>query len=143
MQEFVLPYSDRFALKFIKGRKILDDTYNSSLESLRTAAESIEKIKAKKKIAVIGSIFDQGKYSEESHKKIMDYLYPFDMILIYDSDKQIDIIKEYRGVKFVSDDPVEISKWLLKNTFEEDLIYFKASRAVRIEDIINVFKESE
>jgi len=143
MQEFMLPYSDRFALKSIKGRKILDDTYNSSLESLKTAAESIEKIKAKKKIAVIGSIFDQGKYSEESHKKIIDYLYPFDMILIYDSDKQIDIIKKYSDVKLISDDPVEISKWLLKNTFEEDLIYFKASRAVRIEEIIDVFKESE
>ena len=101
MHEFILPYSDRFALKFIKGRKILDDTYNSSLESLRAAAESIEKIKAKKKIAVIGSIFDQGRYSRESHREIKKYLFPFDEVLLYNPDKQIDEINNHEKIVFI------------------------------------------
>ena len=141
MPNFVLPYGNRFTLKKIKGRNIIDDSYNSSLESLFSAAESLSKMNAKRKIAVLGSIFEQGRYSRESHKEIKKYLYPFDDVLLYNSDNQIDEIKNHEKISFLSDKPDEISRWLMKNTKEGDLIYLKASRAVKIEEIMNIFKE--
>lgn len=143
MINYVLPYSNRFTLKKIKGRIFIDDSYNSSLESLSSATDSISKMNANKKIAVLGSIFDQGRYSRESHREIKKYLFPFDEVLLYNPDKQIDEINNHEKIVFLSDRPYEISKWLLENTTKGDLIYLKASRAVKIEEVIHFFEELE
>lgn len=48
---------------------IIDDTYNSSYESVKNALEALKSFK-RRKIVVLGDILELGSYSEEIHTKI-------------------------------------------------------------------------
>ncbi|MFA5172944.1 MAG: Mur ligase family protein [Candidatus Paceibacterota bacterium] len=59
-------------MKIVKGIKktfILDDTYESSPLSLSSALETLKKLSAKRKIAVLGDMTEIGRYSIEAHEE--------------------------------------------------------------------------
>lgn len=59
-------------MRIIKGIKktfILDDTYESSPLSLFTALETLKKLSAKRKIAILGDMTEIGRYSVEAHEE--------------------------------------------------------------------------
>ena len=72
---FVSPKGRMNIIKGIKNTTIIDDTYNSEPHSLISALEVLKKITAKnRKIAILGDMLELGKYSEESHRGIGEYL---------------------------------------------------------------------
>ena len=62
----------RMELVNLKKFKILDDSYNSSFESLKYDLDLLEKYD--NKLLIIGSIKELGKYSKKVHKKIIKLL---------------------------------------------------------------------
>lgn len=47
---------------------IIDDTYNASLDSIKSSLEILKKDNGKRKIAIIGDIFELGEFSENIHR---------------------------------------------------------------------------
>lgn len=66
---YTLPRGRMNLLEGIKGTLILDDTYNSSPSSLRSALDALQSLPAKRKIAVLGDMLELGVYSEEAHRE--------------------------------------------------------------------------
>lgn len=58
----------------INGSLILDDTYNASPEAARAALDTLCRLPAKQRIAVLGNMNELGKYSKEEHEAIGDYI---------------------------------------------------------------------
>lgn len=65
----------RFQLVTNKKCLVIDDAYNSSLESLYQAVQNIQKQQISgKKIAVIGALLEQGEHEVKHHEKIAEIL---------------------------------------------------------------------
>jgi UDP-N-acetylmuramoyl-tripeptide--D-alanyl-D-alanine ligase len=65
-----LPPARLESIKF-QGAYILVDTYNSSLESCAEALKVMATVqRANQKIAILGDIYEQGEWTEETHRKL-------------------------------------------------------------------------
>lgn len=117
-------------LNVIKGKyTIIDDSYNSSFESLIGGLKTLKKIKQFKYI-ILGDMLELGKYSIKYHKKINKYLKKI-------KNKKILLIGNYtkyiNGIHF--DRIEDIINYLNKNKLDNCLIYIKGSRAMNLDKI--------
>lgn len=55
-------------LKGIKHTNLIDDTYNSSLPSVRSSLASLEKEPGKRKVAILADLLEQGDKEVENHQ---------------------------------------------------------------------------
>jgi len=122
-------------LQITEGKfKIIDDTYNSSYESVLENLKLLRKEKARKFI-VLGDMLEFGKFSRKYHKKINHYLRHI-------RNKQVLLVgkntKYIKGKHFFNLD----SLWLyLSNHIEEkDTIFLKGSRAMNLNKIVEKLK---
>ena len=56
--------------KLENGAMIINDAYNASFESMKVSLEFLANHTGKRKIAVLGDMFELGEYSEELHRKV-------------------------------------------------------------------------
>jgi len=136
LERFV-PVDGRFKVLKVEDVYVVDDTYNASLESFRVAVETIKKL-GLRAYAVVGSIKEQGIYSEQTHRLLGKILEQLDGVLVYNIDHEIDVM-ECSKIILKSDEPKAIVEQL-KNLLEpKDAVLFKASRAVGMEKVLELF----
>lgn len=108
---------------------IIDDSYNSSFESLVGGLECL-KDKKENKIIILGDMLELGKYSSKYHKKINGHLKKI-------KNKEVLLIGEYtkliKGKHFASVD--EINDYLIAHAKDNSLIYIKGSHAMNLDKI--------
>ncbi len=117
----------------IKNSTILDDTYNSAPEAALAALETLYKIKAPQKIAILGSMNELGNYSEEAHKLVGQACDPKKLDLVVtigaSAKKWLAPIAKQAGCKVASyDDPVSAGKYAKKKLKSKALVLVKGSQ---------------
>jgi len=131
---------NRFNIRIVNEYIVVDDTYNASIESLKEALNTIKNINVKRKIAILGSILEQGQKSFETHKKLGEIVRDSDInyVVVYslfpDIKYSVDFMKD--KVIIVSSKLNEIVDFLKFFLQPGDLIYFKASRGVEMERVM-------
>ena len=109
--------------------KIIDDSYNSSYESLIGGLNILKNIEEKKYI-VLGDMLELGKYSIKYHKKVNKYLKKI-------KNKEILLIGNYtkyiNGKYFNNID--EIISYLKNNLLKGNIVYIKGSRKFNLDKI--------
>lgn len=121
----------RLAIKDIDGKKIIDDTYNASPDSMKAALETLKNTKGSRRIAVLGDMFELGEDEILHHENIgkiaranADIVFTIGSLAKYISDENYYETKE----EFIREN---------KNFFKEgDVILFKASRGMALELVI-------
>ncbi len=142
IKEYKNPPSRLSVLEGINNSKIIDDTYNSSPVAVSTALDIFEKIKAKRKIIVLGDMLELGKYTEEEHFKIGERLRGVADILITVGARAHFIVEGAIDNKFNKkniysfNSSETVSKFLEGIIEEGDLILLKASQAIRLEKTV-------
>ncbi len=135
--ESFVPVGGRFRVLLIDEVYVVDDTYNASLESFKVAVETLKKL-GERTYAVVGSIKEQGVYSQETHRQLGKILEQLDGVFVYNVDHEIDSM-ECSKILLKSDEP-EVIVTKLKNLLRrKDAVLFKASRAVGMEKVVNLF----
>lgn len=135
INEAILEYQNSEGrLNIIKNKyTIIDDSYNSSFESLVGGLE-ILKNKEDFKFIVLGDMLELGKYSNKYHKKINKYLKKI-------NNKQVLLIGKYtkviKGKHF--NDIDKLSDYLKQNIKYNDIIYIKGSHAMNLDKIKETF----
>ena len=137
-------FSRRLEKKITKDNIILiDDTYNASIDSMKSGLITVNNMEAKRKIAVLGDMFDLGDKSEEIHKdlaqvfEILDYDYLF---TLGKNAKYIAIgAKKYMNKNniFSYENKEDMMLKLKSIVTSNDLVYFKASNGMKFDEIIN------
>lgn len=126
---------------------IVNDSYNASYESMKASLLSLKNITAKRKTAVLGDMFELGKFSEELHRKVGLEVYKNnidELILIGNDAKFIedetikcgfnkDNIKYFENSK-------NLIEYLEQNTKAGDAILFKASHGMKLFEIADELK---
>lgn len=126
----------------INGVTLIADCYNASPDSMKSALSVLSATKTEgKKIAVLGDMLELGNFSVKLHKKVGEYVTraDVDMLLCIGNDaKEIanTALGKTKSVLYF-ENKCKAVEFLNENLSSGDTILFKASRGMRLEEIIN------
>ncbi len=121
----------------------IDDTYNSSPESLKSSIKFLNHIgKNRRKICVIGDMFELGKFSKKLHLSFKKILKDNKISSVYTIGDKMKILfmnlpKEMQTKHSKNLDELYLN--LKENINNNDIILFKGSRAIKLDQLINKF----
>lgn len=108
-----------------KDITIINDCYNASLDSIKSALNVLSTFKTRK-VAIIGDVLETGSYEEEIHKNIGKSIIGNTDILILVGD----------SIKYTYDE-------VIKNNFNKDNIYVFNTYEDVIKNINNIIKKGD
>lgn len=123
----------RMNLIKVDSNTIINDCYNSSLESITAGLNYLSKIKGNK-VLIIGDILELGKQSKKIHKKINKKVKAIDF-------NKILTVGEYS--KYISgtnfNTAEELIEYLKENEINNSYIYVKGSRRMYLDKVVEYF----
>lgn len=136
------PSGMRQRVKEVKGIKFIEDCYNASPDSQRAALKMLSSFKADRRFAVLGDMLELGTISESAHEDtgVLAAKSKLDGLMTYGEKSQLSAKKAIeRGVPMVKSfmDKKELADALYGELKEGDVVLFKASRGMALEDVIN------
>ncbi len=112
---------------------ILDDTYNASPEATKAALDTLYKLPASQKIAILGNMNELGAYSAASHRAIGNYCDPTQLELVAtigpDANKYLAAAAQRKGCqvqRFKS--PQEAGEYIKRQVKKGAIILAKGSQ---------------
>jgi UDP-N-acetylmuramoyl-tripeptide--D-alanyl-D-alanine ligase len=126
---------------------LIDDCYNSNPKALNAMVDALAAMKANRRIVVAGEMLELGPASEEMHRECGRHM----------AERKIDILIGVRGMsramvdaasqsgvraEFVST-PEDAGAWLVREARDGDVVLLKASRGVKLEKAIDVWKAAQ
>ena len=135
----------RLNVKKIKDFILVDDTYNANPESMKYALEFLSQLKNnKRKIAVLGDMFELGEDEIQLHKKLAPYIIKNKITELYTIGKRIkylsDEINHSKIVKRHFRNRENLKSFLKKLELSNAVILFKGSRGMKMEEFIKVLE---
>ena len=125
------------------GITIIDDSYNASPESMKLALQALSKQDAKRKIAILGDMFELGEYAENLHIKVGEEVEKCGIDNLFTVGKNAKNIakgavnKGMQKEKIISFENLEELLCILNDYIKEgDAILVKASRGMHFEKIV-------
>ncbi|QSS96357.1 UDP-N-acetylmuramoyl-tripeptide--D-alanyl-D-alanine ligase [Psychroflexus sp. ALD_RP9] len=117
--------------------QIILDAYNANPTSMKLALENLCRLDSKKKIAILGDMFEIGETSLKEHQQLLAYaksLQLNDILLLGEEFKKASV--EFESISHF--DSVEnLIKHLKKSNLTNSSILIKGSRGMKLEVIIN------
>lgn len=124
------------------GITCIEDCYNASPDSMKAALTTLSNTEGNRKIAVLADMLELGEYSKQAHMSVgemvvenkIDYLFAYGEM----ARCIVDTAKE-KGMKnaFHFESKNELCEKLIPLIQKGDTIVFKASRGMKLEDVIN------
>ncbi|HXZ42918.1 MAG TPA: UDP-N-acetylmuramoyl-tripeptide--D-alanyl-D-alanine ligase [Terriglobales bacterium] len=123
---------------------VINDCYNSNPKALDAMVDTLAAMPAARRIVVAGEMLELGPTAEELHRCSGRYM----------AGKKIDLLLGVRGLahqmvqaaratglraEFV-DTPEEAGEWLARETRDGDVVLLKASRGVKLEKALEIWK---
>lgn len=133
----------------INGITSIEDCYNASPDSMKAGITTLAGIKANKKIAVLSDMLELGDYSEQAHYAVgkmaaenkIDYLLCVgsDAKYIVDGARDNGLLNAY-----LFDSKQSLTDKLFEIAEKGDAVLFKASRGMKLEEVISeIYKRWE
>lgn len=124
---------------------VINDCYNSNPRALAAMIDALATMKAKRRIVVAGEMLELGPLGEEMHRQAGRHA----------AEKNIDILLGVRGLAHAAVEAahgagiraefVETSEdageWLARESRDGDVVLLKASRGVKLETALEIWKE--
>ena len=127
--------------------KLIEDCYNASSDSMKSSLNVLKSMSANKRsIAVLGDMLEQGDFAEENHRLVGKYTASSgtdtlvcvgnDAKYIADEAKKCGVGKVY---EFETN--LQASEFLYDYVKEGDVVLFKASRGMKLEEVSSALQE--
>lgn len=125
--EDIHPVNGRmYHLKGINDSTILDDTYNASPEASVAALDTLYKLEAPQKIAILGNMNELGQFSADAHTQIGEHCDPRQLDLVAtigpDANQYLAAAAEKKGCQVQRFDSPYKAGEFLKNIVEKGAI---------------------
>ncbi len=126
---------------------MISDYYNANYDSVKAALEVLDKITAKRKVAILGDMRELGEYEEELHRNVGKEIIKNKidvLITVGDLAKYVSKEAEELGLKqtYKFNTNEECIKELNNIIKKEDAILIKASKAMHFEKIAESIEEA-
>ncbi|MDS1004806.1 UDP-N-acetylmuramoyl-tripeptide--D-alanyl-D-alanine ligase [Clostridium sporogenes] len=123
------------------GFTIINDCYNASPDSMKAAIDVMENINGKRTIVLLGSMMELGNESYKAHREVSEYAKEKGIDLLFSIGEFNEAYRE--GFEEVNKDNYksflnnkEAAKYIKNIIRDGDVILVKASRAMRLEEIV-------
>lgn len=136
--------------KINNNNLLIDDSYNASPESLKTAFILVNKLLEtsdyNESLAVIGGVNELGSYRKQLHEDIARALAKSNISKVYligpEAENMSEIIIKESPDKFVKvfTSNEQITEYLLQENINDSIILFKASRGFALDEVVNNVK---
>lgn len=126
--------------------RVILDCYNASPTSMRSALSVLKSMKNDgRRIAVLGDMLELGEKSKELHIKLSELSDCADLFFLYGREMRYcaKALLEKGIPVFHSENKEELTRNLLENIRSGDLILFKGSRGMKMEEIADKVKGTE
>ncbi len=147
IETFSLTKNRMEVIELKNGIKIINDAYNSSVESVKASLSYMNHMKADRRIAVLGDILETGEFALALHKEIGKNVCENKVDVLICSGENAKYIAESakengfdeRNIYYFEnkEDIVELLKRMIQ---AKDVILFKASNGMRFFDIAEKIK---
>ncbi|MEG0751967.1 MAG: UDP-N-acetylmuramoyl-tripeptide--D-alanyl-D-alanine ligase [Oscillospiraceae bacterium] len=127
------------------GVTVIEDCYNASPDSMRAAIKTLAALPIDGiKVAVLGDMLELGAISREAHRAMgMEAAKSgIDILLCYGENMKLCVDAALAsGISSAEhfDDKRSLAEYLIKTVHPGDAVMFKASRAMALEDAIEIF----
>lgn len=117
--------------------KIINDAYNASFESMQASLHVLSEYKERRKIAVLGDMFELGEFAKELHKKVGEEVANNKIDILIANGENAKYIVETAKEKLNNENiyylntKEEIEEMLQKISKPGDVILFKASNGMQ------------
>ncbi|MEG2939018.1 MAG: UDP-N-acetylmuramoyl-tripeptide--D-alanyl-D-alanine ligase, partial [Oscillospiraceae bacterium] len=132
-----------------KGITVIEDCYNASPDSMRASIETLAELPIEGiKVAVLGDMLELGAISREAHRSIgiEAAKMGIDILLCYGENMKLcaegALAAGITSAKHF-DNKTDLASYISKTMHSGDAIMFKASRAMALEEVIDMFYESD
>ena len=130
-------------LRGIRSSYVIDDSYNASPIAVRFALETLYNLPAKRRIAVLGDMLEIGKYTEEAHTRVGNFVAKTADVLFAIGPRARTIADAARaaGMKksdiFIFDS-ADVAKLRVRDFIKsDDLVLVKGSHSMRLDKIVD------
>lgn len=125
----------------INGITFVEDCYNANPDSMRASLEALKTLKNKRSFAVLGDMLELGNFSDEAHRAIGEFAVNTgcEYVLTYGENARLisDTAREKGVFAENFNDKEAIAEILYENLSSDDVVLFKGSRGMKMEDIFN------
>ena len=125
------------------GVTIINDSYNASFESMQASLKYLQGLNSKRKIAVLGDMFELGEYSKELHEKVGTEVAKNKIDILVccgENAKYIVESAKKEGMKnenvYYFENREQVEKFVKDNWQSGDSILFKASNGMKFFNIV-------
>lgn len=130
--------------KIKNGVTVINDAYNASYDSMKAAIEYLQGLPGDRKIAVLGDMFELGKFSEEIHRKvgIEVFTHKIDMLVTVGNESKY-IAEEVKNLGMPKDNVAsfdtieEAINYLNKTLRKNDVVLLKAANGMHFSKIFD------
>lgn len=133
-----MPLTGRCELITHNDITIIDDTYNSNLESAKAGIHTLSEYEGVRKIAIIGDMFELGEFAQDHHRELGEYISKSNIDLLLATGEltkhTVDTASGIDATFFQNKN--DLISALRKITQSGDVIYVKGSRGMQMETII-------
>ncbi len=142
-----IPSGMRQRIRQAGGITFIEDCYNASPDSMKAALSALSCVKAKRHIAVLGDMLELGAASAQGHRDtgLLAAKDGVDAVFTF-GEQSLETAKAARdgGVEKVEsfDDKQKLAKRLLGEIKEGDAVLVKASRGMKLEDVLRLIYEA-
>lgn len=149
LEQFSSPLGRINLISGIKESLIIDDTYNASPKAVIAVLETLDDLKAPRKIAALGDMLELGAGEESGHKAIARKLFEINIgFLIAVGDRMKITARELERLGYPKerifwfDNPGKAGDKLKEIITLKDLILVKGSQSMRMEKIVEKIMEN-
>ncbi len=141
IEEFQLTKKRMDITELENGIKIINDTYNASLESMQASLKYLSQWKDKRKIAILGDMLELGEYSQKLHEQVGKEVYQNHVdILMCCGDKAKYIAQEAKKMGMEAVDYFEHKEEMIRKLKDiiiaGDVVLFKASNGMKFYTLV-------
>ena len=147
IENFKLSKNRLEIIKTKAGITIINDSYNASFDSMKASIELLSKKEGKRKIAVLGDMFELGKYSENLHRKVGTEVYKNEINKLYIVGNDAKYIAMQAKQEGMNNENINIFencekciKSLKENLKNGDVVLIKASNSMKFYQIVESLK---
>jgi UDP-N-acetylmuramoyl-tripeptide--D-alanyl-D-alanine ligase len=137
--ENYIPINNRSQVVKSDSNKILMDAYNANPSSVEAALENFGKIKAGKKIIILGEMLELGLTSQKEHEHIIDLVEKMHLTQTYFVGNNFLSLREKFPNHSYFKDVNELLAFLKKAIIHDSFILIKGSRGNKLEKLSEVF----
>jgi UDP-N-acetylmuramoyl-tripeptide--D-alanyl-D-alanine ligase len=137
----------RLQIKGKDGVKIIDDTYNASVDSMKSGIDVLDSVFGMRKIAILADMLEMGDKSFEYHEEVGEYLAGKNIdILITVGNNAKHIEEKAISIKakvqtFHFNDYEDVNKQIKEIVKLGDVILIKGSRSMKMDLVVKYLME--